>query len=52
MGGTKNPQWYEPFSMADDGKARPRTFPGGEGERNITRKIYNLVEYFLNGAAA
>lgn len=45
--GPTNKSWYEPFSMADP--PRPRTFPGSVGERDISRKIQNLVSYFLEG---
>lgn len=47
--GMKNPEpdsgWYEPFSMANDGNADPRTFPApGTDPSKLANKIKRLVE--------
>jgi hypothetical protein len=40
-----NGKWYEPFSMANDGSAEPRTFPtSGEDSDKMRRKVKRLLE--------
>lgn len=36
--------WYLPFSMADDGKVEPRTFPAPNFDSKVAAKIKRLVE--------
>lgn len=38
--------WYEPFSMADDGNVEPRAFPGTKGDTTMADKIRALVKAF------
>jgi hypothetical protein len=46
--GKKDPtsDWYQPFSMADDGCVEPRTFPGAAGDTMLEDKIKALVKAF------
>jgi hypothetical protein len=44
--GSKKPtsDWYEPFSMAQDGCAEPRTFPAPGFDSKVANKIQRLVD--------